>query len=60
MPGDESEETVRVLARVLEVAIAPEHLGEVAAAWRLMSPHLERVRASELGPELEPAALFRP
>ena len=60
MPGDEVEETVRVLARELGVAIQPEHLGEVAAAWRLMAPHLELVWSADLGPDLEPASLFRP
>ncbi|MEO6379390.1 MAG: hypothetical protein ABIO37_15315 [Caulobacteraceae bacterium] len=60
MPGDEAEETVRVLAREYGVTIQAEHLGEVAAAWRLMAPHLDRVRAADLGPELEPASLFRP
>ena len=60
MPGDEAEETVRVLARELGVAIKPEHLGEVAGAWRLMGRHLDLVRSAELEPELEPASLFRP
>ena len=60
MPGDETEETVRVLARELAVAIQPEHLGEVAAAWRLMAHHLDLVRSADLEPELEPASLFRP
>ena len=60
MPGDEAEEVVRVLAREFGINIQTKHLGEVAAAWRLMAPHLERVRAADLGPDLEPASLFRP
>ena len=60
MPTDEAEETVRALASQFGVAIAPEHLTEAAAAWRLMAPHLQRVQAAELGGEIEPAALFRP
>ena len=60
MPGVEAEEVVRVLAREFGITIQAEHLGEVAAAWRLMAPHLERVRGVDLGPELEPASLFRP
>ena len=56
----DEEETVAVLAGRLGVVVPPEFLAEVAAAWRLMAPHLERVRDAELGPEAEPASLFRP
>jgi len=60
MSLEESQSAVRTLAELFEVPIAPQHLAETAAAWRLMAPHLERVRAADLGQELEPAALFRP
>jgi len=60
MSQDEAEAAVRVLAEQFSVAIPPAHLPEAAAAWRLMAPHLERVRAAELTPDREPAALFRP
>ena len=60
MSPEESEAAVRALAELFDVAIPPQHLAETAAAWRLMAPHLERVRTADLGPELEPAALFRP
>lgn len=56
----EDEETAKVLAALIGVAISPEHLAEVATALRLMRPHVEKVRAAELGPEVEPASLFRP
>jgi hypothetical protein len=56
----EDEEAARVMAAMMGAAILPEHLDEVAAALRLMAPHLERVRAADLGPEAEPASLFRP
>ncbi len=56
----EDEETAKVLAALIGVAILPEHLAEVAAALRLMAPHVDRVRAAQLGPEVEPASLFRP
>jgi hypothetical protein len=59
--GDDPDEAlVRALAEAFDTTIRPEHLGEVAAAWRLMRPHLERVRSAELSPAAEPAALFRP
>ena len=51
---------VRALASAFGLALREEHLGEVAAAWRLMQPHLRCVRDAELAPEEEPAALFRP
>jgi hypothetical protein len=60
MSPEESEAAVRALAALYEVPIPEQHLAEAAAAWRLMAPHLERVRAADLGPDLEPAALFRP
>lgn len=60
MSFEEAEAAVRTLAVQFDVPIPPEHLSEAAAAWRLMAPHLERVRAADLAPECEPAALFRP
>jgi len=57
---DPDEVLVRQLAECFDAPIRPEHLGEVAAAWRLMRPHLDRVRSAELSPSDEPAALFRP
>ncbi len=57
---DPDEAQVRQLAEAFDAPIRPEHLAEVAAAWRLMRPHLERVRSAELPPTDEPAALFRP
>jgi len=60
MSPEESEAAVRALADLFDAPIPPQHLAETATAWRLMAPHLERVRAADLGAELEPAALFRP
>jgi hypothetical protein len=60
MTIDEAEAAVRVLAVQFGAPIPPEHVAEAAAAWRLMAPHLERVRAAELAVTSEPAALFRP
>jgi hypothetical protein len=57
---DPDEVFVRSLAEAFGAAIRPEHLGEVAAAWRLMRPHLERVQAVDVGSTDEPASLFRP
>lgn len=57
--GDAEVALVRSLAECLGVPVLPEHLPEVAASWRLMRPHLERVRAIDLTPAEEPAALFR-
>jgi hypothetical protein len=48
------------LAAFMGVALRPEHVVEVAAAWGLMEPHRALVQAAALGPEDEPAALFRP
>jgi hypothetical protein len=53
-------EHVVALAGLLGVALPPEYIEEVARSWRLMAPHRERVAAVELGPEAEPAAMFRP
>jgi hypothetical protein len=58
--SDGEAEHVIALAEMLGVALRPEHVPEVARAWRLMAPHRERVRGVELGPEAEPAAVFRP
>jgi hypothetical protein len=58
--NDSDEALVRSLAEAFGAAIRPEHLGEVAAAWRLMRPHLERVQAVQLACSDEPASLFRP
>ena len=60
MVPEDLEAAVRALAEQLGTPVPPPHLAETAAAWRLMAPHLERVRAAELAPDLEPAALFRP
>jgi hypothetical protein len=60
MSIDEAEAAVRVLAVQFGIPIPPEHVAEAAAAWRLMAPHQERVRAAELDAASEPAALFRP
>jgi hypothetical protein len=58
--ADPDEVLVGALAEAFDLAIRPEHLGEVAAAWRLMRPHLDRVRSAEVRPTVEPASLFRP
>lgn len=59
--GDDPDAAlVRALAEAFDLTIRPDHLGEVVAAWRLMRPHLERVRSAELPATAEPAALFRP
>jgi len=61
-----ADDTAHDLALVLSLAevfgppIQPTHLDEVVAAWRLMRPHLDRVRAADLACTAEPAALFRP
>ena len=60
MSEDEAEATVRVLAEAFGWPIRPEHLAETAAAWRLMAPHLARVRQARLASDQEPAAIFRP
>ncbi len=60
MSPEEPEAAVRALAELFAAPIPDAHLAEAAAAWRLMAPHLERVRAADLGQDLEPAALFRP
>jgi hypothetical protein len=60
MAADDAEGAVSVLAAQFGTPIAPEHLAEAAAAWRLMAPHLARVRAAVLAAEIEPASLFRP
>jgi len=52
--------TVRTLAEMFGLSLREEHLGEVAAGWRLMQPHLARVRQVELAEDEEPAAFFRP
>jgi hypothetical protein len=57
--GDDAM-AVRALAQAFGVALRPEHVAEVATAWRLMQPHLNTVRAIELAPDEEPAALFHP
>ena len=60
MTTDEAETAVQALAEQFGAPLPPEHLAEIAAAWRLMAPHLQRVRAADLGQSIEPAALFRP
>ena len=60
MTDEEAQSAVRILAEQFGAAIRPEHLAETAAAWRLMAPHLARVRQARLAPDQEPAALFRP
>ena len=61
-----ADDTAHDLALVLSLAevfgppIQPAHLEEVVAAWRLMRPHIARVRAADLASTEEPAALFRP
>ena len=57
---DDDAAAVHTLADVLGVVIRDEHFDEVCAAWRLMQPHLARVRETELAKDQEPAALFRP
>lgn len=58
--ADPDETLVLSLAGAFGAPLRPEHLAEVAAAWRLMRPHLDRVRAADLAPAEEPASLFRP
>jgi hypothetical protein len=60
MSPEESEAMVLALAELFEFPVPAQHLAEVAAAWRLMAPHLDRVRAADLAADLEPAALYRP
>ncbi len=62
MPEREDEETpeAAALAASLGVAIRPEYLEEVARGWRLLAPHRQKVRDAVLGPEAEPAPVFRP
>lgn len=61
-----AQDTLHDLALVLSLAevfgppIQPAHLDEVVAAWRLMRPHIDCVRAADLASTDEPAALFRP
>ena len=57
--GDDAA-AVRVLAELFGAPLRSEHVADVSAAWRLMQPHLARVRAIELAEDEEPAALFRP
>ena len=57
--GDDAA-AVRALAAVFGLALREQHVAEVAAAWRLMQPHLAKVRDIELAPDEEPAAFFRP
>lgn len=58
--AEDAEATVETLAGLLGVAIRPEHLAEVVAAWRFTAPHIEAVRAVDLAAVAEPASLFRP
>ena len=67
MSGKESPATegweealVSALAEAFGAPLRPEHLVEVAGAWRLMRPHVDRVRTAALAPTEEPASLFRP
>jgi len=57
--GDDAA-SVRALAQLFNLPLQDVHVPEAAAAWRMMQPHLARVRASELAPDDEPASLFRP
>ena len=58
--NDPDEALVCALAEAFATPLRPEHLAEVVAAWRLMRPHLDRVRAADLALTEEPASLFRP
>ncbi|HEY3696232.1 hypothetical protein [Phenylobacterium sp.] len=60
MTADGVETIVKTLAEHFGEPLPAEHLAETAAAWRLMAPHLQQIRAAELGQDIEPAALFRP
>ncbi len=53
-------EAVVALAELLGVPLRPEHVDEVARAWRMMAAHRAVVTAEALGPTAEPAALFEP
>lgn len=57
---DPDEALVFALAQAFDTPLRPEHLAEAAAAWSLMRPHLDRVRAADLAHTEEPASLFRP
>jgi hypothetical protein len=57
--GDDAA-AVRALAELFGLPLRREHVDEVSAAWRLLQPHLARVRAIELAEHEEPAALFHP
>lgn len=59
--GDGREvEQIAALARAFGVDLRPEHAPEVLQAWRLMASHRALISVADLGPELEPAALFKP
>jgi hypothetical protein len=52
--------TVATLAEILGVPLRPEHVREVATAWRMMAAHRAVLAAETLGATAEPAALFEP
>ena len=58
--GGSDPQAVRALAEALGVAINPDHLAEVAQAWAMMAPHRALITAAPLGPQDEPAGVFRP
>ena len=60
MSSQDAEAAVRALADHAATPISPQHWAETVESWRRMAPHLERVRAAALGPDVEPAALFHP
>lgn len=59
-PDDPDIEAIRRLSQTLGVAVRPEHLGEVAACWRMMAPHRALIAAATVDLDDEPAPLFRP
>ena len=53
-------EDIVVLANLLGLSLREEYLAETAACWRMMATHRAIVDAADLGPQAEPAALFKP
>ena len=58
--GETAIEEIIALAALLGAALRPEHAAEAAQSWAMMQAHRRRVAEADLGPEVEPAPLFRP
>ena len=59
MSDDDRQQAVQA-ARVLGLALDPDHLDGVAAHLALLSQHAARVLALKLPDGTEPAPVFRP